>query len=117
MIHALRRATENRTQNDVGQIVRVDMVGKHIVRRRQRRCALAQTVHRQTVIRIDAGHAQDGKPRLRPLRPLPQHLLRIDAPQRARILWRDRPCLVEQRAAAIAVDAGRADINDGAASG
>ena len=55
---ALARAAQQGGAGNAGQVVGVDVVGDHVVSRHQGRYLLAQSLHRQAVGGVDAGHAQ-----------------------------------------------------------
>ncbi len=117
MIHPLRQRTEQRERNDLRQIVRMNMVGVHIVLRHQRRRTLFQAFQRQTVGGVNPGHAQDRELALIALRPAPQHPLGIHTSLGACVHRCDGSGLVKENALTIAIHARRADINDPRVSG
>jgi len=94
-----------------GQIVGVNVVGEHVVGFDQRRQALAQAFHRQAVGGIDAGDAQDGDGHAGPPSPGTQAAFGIEPAAGARTLGIDAARLVDLRPAAIAVDAGGANVD------
>ncbi len=90
----------------------MDVIGEHVVIRREHRRALADPVERQPRLGVDARHAQDRERDAVARRPAAQPILRRDAAARARRLRATRPFFADARAGAIAVHAGRRNVDE-----
>jgi hypothetical protein len=96
------------------QVVGMDMVGEYVVASDQRRQALLQALHRQSVGGIDAGRAQDGNSHAGAPAPGAQAALGIDATAGARTRGTNPAGLVDARAGAIAINASGTNVNQAA---
>ena len=99
-----------------GQVGGVDVVAPGILGGEQGRQSLAQAFERQPVGGVNAGRAQNADAHAAPpapvgQAPLAQAALGIDAAHGALALRPARARLVDQRPGAIAVNSGRADVD------
>src|SRR3569832_488453 len=98
MINAVGRPAKQRMLDDMSEVVRMDMIGVDIILRQQGRQAFLQTLYRQPLADVNAGHAQDGQARMRTPGPGAQTLFRIDTPPGTQVKRKDRARLIELRA-------------------
>lgn len=103
--------TEERRTGQPGKIVGMDVVGKHVVFRRQHRIAALQARQRQTVGGIDARRAQDGERRAMTAGKAAQTAFGIDAAARTRTQRPQRTALVDESTAAVAIHPGGAYVH------
>ena len=111
MVDALRTPAEQRRPRQPRQIVGVDVVGVAVVLGNQGRGAALDAFQRQAVGGIDAGRAQDAHLHPQRFAPGAQLALGVDPPHRAAVHRRHRTRLGHPVAAAIAVHAAGADVD------
>ena len=111
VIDAVTAATPQSGDAGRRQVIGMDVVGEHIVTVDQRRQAFLQALQRQAIGRVNAGRAQDGNSDTGRPPPGPQAALGGDAAGAPCALGIQAAGLVDRRAAAIAVNACRTNIN------
>src|SRR5690349_22843164 len=88
-------------------VIRVSVFGLH-----QRRRRAANALERQAVRCVDSGNAQDHNADCAAPAPGAQHAFGIDAPLTALALRPRRAMLFDHHAAAVSIDAARADVDE-----
>ena len=112
VVGAIRPAVEQRRDGRAREIVGMDVVGEHVVVRRQHRRSLADPVERQPRLRVDSRRAQDRELHAMAARPGAQPVFGGDPPPRARRLRAAGMRFGHLRARAIAVDARRGNVDE-----
>ena len=112
VIAAARAASAQGGYHDAREIVRVNVIDKSILVRRDRGRAALEPRERQTPGCINSRRAQYRDADSQTRAPAPDAMFGISAPSRTIGLRPQRPRLVDERAPAIAVNATRAHVNE-----
>lgn len=112
VVHAIWLATAQRCNNDARQIIGMDMIGVTVLFLHNSRHPGMQALQRQATHRIDAGDAQDIEDHVVSFCPGADLLFGIHPAPCPYCLWIERVCFVHAGAAAIAVYAAGADVDE-----